>query len=107
GESVIFQGMELKGQVTVNDSVFRNLHGAAAVDIVVKEMRSRFMRFLSQSGHIVVYSSRIFNHDAWPERQDAPLDYGRGEIQVLIQHFGLEPPVVDARSTRSLRNGSC
>ncbi|MED6261723.1 hypothetical protein ATANTOWER_009052 [Ataeniobius toweri] len=95
GERVIFQGVDLKGQVSVNDNVFRNPH-VAAVDIAVQEMRSRFMCFLSQSGDGVVYGFRIFNHDAWPERQDALLDNGRAEIQVLIQHFG-----------NLLRNGGC
>ncbi|KAJ8356589.1 hypothetical protein SKAU_G00193830 [Synaphobranchus kaupii] len=96
GESVTFQGMELKGQVPLTDGVFSNLHVAAAVDIAVEEMRSRFSCLMSQSGEGVVDSFRIFNHDAWPESQGALLDYGRAEVQSLLQHFG-----------ELLRNGGC
>lgn len=79
--------MELREHVTVNESALRNPHVAAAVGIAVEEMRSRFRCFLSQLGEGVIDSFRKFNHNAWPESQDALVDYGRAEVQVLIQHF--------------------
>lgn len=79
--------MELKGQVPLTDGVFNNPHVAAAVDIVVEEMRSCFSCILSQSGEDVVNCFRIFNHHAWPESQGELLDYGRAEVQSLLQHF--------------------
>jgi len=82
----LVQGMVLKGQVSSTDGVLTNTHVAAVADIIAEEMKSRFSCILSQSGS-VVNCFRIFNHHAWSESQGELLDYGRAEVQSLLQHF--------------------